>query len=251
MRKIKSWIFWMIAVVLALYIVLAGRFIAPARTQALVRQVEIHIEDSLAHPYVKAAEIRQMLLVNDLLQDSLALDSVRLQAMEDLVASHPLVKKAEVYTRPSGHLRVDVWQRLPILRIIGNQGQFFLDDQAKVMEMKTHQIGAVVDVPVVTGHVQAQDSALLHKLYDVAKFLEQDDFWNAMITQMEVHADASMSLYLRLCDFEVAFGQIENIEDKMAALRSFYEDALPKLGWDRYEKISLEFNNQIVCTKKK
>jgi cell division protein FtsQ len=68
---------------------------------------------------------------------------------------------------------------------------------------------------------------------------------------MEVHADASMSLYLRLCDFEVAFGQIENIEDKMAALRSFYEDALPKLGWDRYEKIRLEFNNQIVCTKKK
>lgn len=251
MKKIKSWILGAIAIVLAAYILLAGRLIAPARAQSYAHQADIHIEDSLTHPYVKAAEIRQLLLVNNLLQDSLLLDSVRLQAIEEVVESHPLVKKAEAYTRPSGYLCVDVRQRLPVLRVMGNgKPAFFLDDQGEVMHMKTHQIGAVVDVPVVTGHVQAQDTTLLRQMYAFAQYLKEDDFWNAMITQIDVHPDASLSLYLRLCDFEVAFGKFERLDEKMAALRSFYEDALPKLGWDRYEKISLEFNNQIVCTKK-
>lgn len=251
MKSLKSWIMAIVLVVLAAYILLAGRLIAPARAQSYARQADIHIEDSLKHPYVKAAEIKQLLLLNNLLQDSILLDSVNLQSIEEVVESHPLVKNAEAYTHPSGHLCVDVQQRLPVLRIMGHQqATFFLDDQAQVMHMKTHQIGAVVDVPVVTGHVSRQDTALLNKLFHFSQCLHEDSFWDAMITQIDVHANASVSLYLRLCDFEVAFGPIECIDEKLAALRSFYEDALPKLGWDRYEKVSLEFNNQIVCTKK-
>ncbi|HJC97601.1 MAG TPA: cell division protein FtsQ, partial [Candidatus Phocaeicola merdavium] len=29
-----------------------------------------------------------------------------------------------------------------------------------------------------------------------------------------------------------------------------YEKVLSQVGWNKYERISVEFNNQIICTKK-
>ncbi len=251
MSKIRTWILTVAGLLLLLYILVAARLIAPARAQCYAKPVDIHIVDSAAHPYVKAAEIRQLLLLNHLLEDSFRLDELPLQAVEDVVNSHPLVKHAEVYSRPSGYWCIDVWQRLPLLRVIPrDKSQFFIDDRGEVMHLQTYKLGTVVDLPVVTGSVSEKDSTLLASLFDLAQYLADDEFWNDMITQMDIHPDGRMSMYLRLCDFEVAFGPLQRIEEKMDILRSFYEDALPKLGWNRYEKISLEFDNQIVCTKK-
>lgn len=247
----KSWIVWIVALLLAAYILLAGRLIAPARADSYAQEPEIHIKDSLQHPFVKSAEIRQLLLINHLLKDSVKLDSLQLDMIESVVVSHPLVKKAEAYTVPSGYLRIDVEQRLPMMRVIGQQGQFFIDDEGKTMEMATHTIGAVVDVPVVTGSIEQSDTLLIAKLYEFAHLLSEDAFWDAMIEQIDIHADKTLSLYLRLCDFEVYFGRMEKVEEKLAALRTFYQEALPKVGWDIYSRVSLEFDNQIVCTKKK
>ncbi len=246
----KKWIVWIVAVLLALYIVVAGFLIAPARAGCYACEPDIHIRDSVDYPYVTSAEIRQLLLINHLLGDSVQVDSVRLNAMETLVESHPLVKKAEVSVLPSGYLRIDVEQRLPVMRILGEQEKFFIDQEGRAMKMSVQKSGALVDVPVVTGAVLASDSVLINKLYQFASIVNEDSFWDAMIEQVDVHSDQTMSLYLRLCDFEVVFGALENVEGKLSALRSFYQEALPKVGWDIYEKVSLEFDNQIVCTKK-
>jgi cell division protein FtsQ len=36
----------------------------------------------------------------------------------------------------------------------------------------------------------------------------------------------------------------------MNKLRLFYEQAIPKIGWEKYEIINLKYKNQIVGTKK-
>ncbi len=41
----------------------------------------------------------------------------------------------------------------------------------------------------------------------------------------------------------------ESIERKLTRLRSFYDAALPRVGWDRYKEINIEFENQVVCKK--
>ena len=41
-----------------------------------------------------------------------------------------------------------------------------------------------------------------------------------------------------------------NVADKLERLKTFYKKALNKVGWNKYSRISLEFNNQIICTKK-
>ncbi len=41
----------------------------------------------------------------------------------------------------------------------------------------------------------------------------------------------------------------ESINSRLARLKEFYREALPRVGWDRYREINIEFNNQVVCQK--
>ena len=48
----------------------------------------------------------------------------------------------------------------------------------------------------------------------------------------------------------VYLGKLENFEDKLARLKEFYKKGLNRVGWNKYSRINLEFNNQIICTKR-
>ena len=39
-------------------------------------------------------------------------------------------------------------------------------------------------------------------------------------------------------------------KEKFRKLRTYYQSAQNREGWNKYERISIEFNNQIICTKK-
>ena len=43
---------------------------------------------------------------------------------------------------------------------------------------------------------------------------------------------------------------LENFENKLARLKEFYQKGLNQVGWNKYSRISLEFSNQIICTKR-
>jgi cell division protein FtsQ len=43
---------------------------------------------------------------------------------------------------------------------------------------------------------------------------------------------------------------LDNIDEKLRNLESFYKKKLLKEGWEKYEIINLMYTNQIVCTKK-
>ena len=48
----------------------------------------------------------------------------------------------------------------------------------------------------------------------------------------------------------IMLGTLNEFEEKLANLKLFYEQAIPKVGWEKYSMINLKYKNQIVCTKK-
>lgn len=78
-----------------------------------------------------------------------------------------------------------------------------------------------------------------------------DPFWSSEIVQMEITGgvDSPMQLTIvpRSGDFVVDLGTTENLGDKLAMLRNFYDQTLGNVGWDKYEHISLSYDGQVVC----
>lgn len=78
-----------------------------------------------------------------------------------------------------------------------------------------------------------------------------DSFLNADVTQIVATGDKRSSLQLaiipRSANVTVDLGTTENLERKLATLRRFYDKGLSRIGWDKYSKISLRYDGQVVC----
>jgi cell division protein FtsQ len=61
----------------------------------------------------------------------------------------------------------------------------------------------------------------------------------------------TITLIPRIGHHTINLGTIDNFENKLARLHTFYEKALPTIGWDKYTTINLEYDGQIICKKTK
>ena len=53
-----------------------------------------------------------------------------------------------------------------------------------------------------------------------------------------------------MLEFEVIIGTPENLETKLKNLKAFYQKAKKDMMLDVYKSVNLQFDNQVVCTKK-
>ena len=51
-------------------------------------------------------------------------------------------------------------------------------------------------------------------------------------------------------DHTIVLGRPGNYAYKFSKLRNFYEKGLSEVGWDRYSRINIDYNNQVVGTKR-
>ncbi len=99
----------------------------------------------------------------------------------------------------------------------------------------------------------------IYNLITFVRMVERDDFWRSEIVQIDLEEgdssdrDMRVSLAVRSAKFIVTMGELtddrDDLKSKFNRLRSFYDEALTRVGWDRYREINIEYKNQVVCRK--
>lgn len=193
-----------------------------------VDQIESIIDKKGLNPYGKQLkEINTLSIQNAILEDD-------------------LIKSAEVFVTSDGGIRAVIEERVPILRIISSSGEnYYIDKEGHRMSLSKYNTAYV---PVATGDIK--EAFAMTDLYKFALFLSEDKFWNAQIEQIVVKANDEVCLETRVGDHEVIIGDLNNYEEKLAKLKTFYKEALPSTGWNRYTKLNLKYDNQVVGTKR-
>ena len=67
---------------------------------------------------------------------------------------------------------------------------------------------------------------------------------------MAVFSNKNIELVPRVGDHVICLGKLDDFERKLKRVKVFYEKGLNKVGWNKYSRISVEFGNQIICTKR-
>lgn len=207
--------------------------------------VELVIADSIDHGFISKHEVLRLLTSKKLSPVGKPMEEINTRQLEEELARHPLVGNVECFRTIGGRIGIEVTQRLPILRIMTVGGQnYYIDDQGKTMPIPN----SAAHVPVVTGHV---DKAFATKeLYEFGQFLQKHPLWKAQIQQINVTPTHELELVPMVGDHILFLGKPGDYEDKFNRLETFYRKGLNEVGWNKYSRISLEFNNQIICTKK-
>jgi len=168
---------------------------------------------------------------------------VQTESIEKILLKNPMIKEAQCFKTPSGKIFLTVIERTPKYMIAGYEC-YYVDENRKLMPVSLNN---AVYVPVVSGFVSR--SMAKGQLFDFVSFVEKDTFWNAQIEQIYIREDQKVELVPRVGNAVILLGKLDNYSIKLAKLHRLYTEAFNKIGWDRYEKIDLQFENQIICSK--
>ena len=84
----------------------------------------------------------------------------------------------------------------------------------------------------------------------MANLIIRDKFWKNQIVQLNILNDGSVEIVPRVGNHIAYLGQPVGISKKLDRLRKFYRYGLSQAGWNKYSRISVEFDNQIICKRR-
>ena len=131
------------------------------------------------------------------------------------------------------------------MRVVRSSGSYYLDKHGVRIPVSTSY---PTNVLVTTGSV-SEDFAV-EKLLPFVMYVEDNDFWKAQIQQIHVEEDGDVLLDPLVGGHIIELGEIDNYREKLNIMRAFYKQVLVKNNWDKYEKVSLKYNNQVVAKRR-
>ncbi|MEL4307988.1 cell division protein FtsQ/DivIB [Joostella sp. CR20] len=192
--------------------------------------------------YITRNTVNKLLIQNSDSVTMLSKEKLALNNIEESLNANAMVQAADVYVSITGEIGAKIRQRTPIARVAGNQS-FYIDKEGKKMPLSPVHSARV---PLVTG-VGEKDA--VDNLYKLAMFINNDEFLTKNI--IGIHQNKNQfELKLRTEDFIVNLGEVKNLQAKFNNFKAFYQKGLHDKTLNAYKRVNLEFDNQVVCTKK-
>ncbi len=174
--------------------------------------------------------------------ENLPKEKLVLNAMEKAIEANKMVKSAQVYLTVNSELTSKIVQRKPIGRVEGDS-KFYMDNEGKRMPLSPYHSARV---PIITGKITG---ASLEDAFVILKYINGDDFLRKNVIGIHIVDFDNYQLKFRMDNFVVNLGSVENLDEKFNNFKAFYAKASKDATLEKFTIVSLEFNNQVVCTK--
>ncbi len=232
--------------ILALYVLAMIVFMPATAESKSCMGTMVNIVDSADYKFVNKLDILKFINSANINPNGLSYKNINLNKMEKKIAEIPFVKDAQCYKSAGGYLCVDVNQRKPILRIKTPTQDLYLDVEGGLMNTSA---AFSAYVPVLLSEKTLNKSYLKKDIYEFASYVYKDKFLNALVEQIYIDSNNNVEIVPRVGSQIVVLGTTDNYEKKMVRLKKLYEKGFSKVGWNKYKKIDLTYDNQAVCTR--
>lgn len=183
------------------------------------------------------------------------LGNLDMERMERVLEASTFVKSAETFIDAENIVHLKIVQREPIVRIIDRDGQsYYLDKTGEKMETSNHHTARVL---VATGNIQPFDPEFktskrhhLRRVFELTEVILKDDLLEPLVAQIHVADNGDVQMIPNIGDQRIILGNLEELDNKLFRLKTFYKEALSRMGWNKYKTINLKFKNQVVCEKR-
>lgn len=219
-------------------------FVNIAYNKKRCENINIIIKDSTQTRFVQTNDIRKILQDEKFNILSRVPSEVDLDTIENRIACHSSVKNCQCYFLANNEMQIDITQRTPIARVMTKSQNFYIDEEGRIMPASPFY---TAHVPVITGYVK--EDKIATDLFHIASMIQADSFWEAMIEQINVEANGDYSLIPRAGRQTIELGSAENINVKFKSLKALYLQIFNNNAWDKYNKISLKYDGQVICTR--
>lgn len=263
-------------VALVTYIVLSTNYCSQQKEVRRCHEIRVVVQDSADYGFITPGMVKGWFEQEKIKLLNKEVSAINTLELERLVSRRGYVKRARVYTSMDGVLHVELTQRRPIIRFnTANGYNFYLTEDNYILPAQRY---FVTYVPVVSGTISfpfekgyvgslkdfAKDNEkkntknylFLSNLISFVEFVREDPFWNAFFVQIDVLWDPEnqakepqIRLVPRVGELEIRMGGVDNYQEKLKKLLTFYRSGLTYEGWNTYRVINIAYKDQVVCSK--
>lgn len=234
-----------VATLLLVYMAAVAFFFRDVKEDGLCEGLQIVLRDSLDKHFVTESDVIYMLKTAKLFPVEQPMNEINTEKIEQELMTNEMISKIEAFKTPSKNIKLEIEQKMPILRVNSTSGNYYIDNMGSVMPLSRHYVAHVL---VASGYINKEFA--MNELYHFVQFLQDNEFWNNQIDQIYVDADQEVELIPLVGNHKILLGSFDDYQKKLDNLKLFYEQAIPKVGWEKYSLINLKYRNQIVCTKR-
>ena len=166
---------------------------------------------------------------------------INIPELEKKLNKLPAVDSANVYLNLNGNLHLDIKQRVPAFRLNKNGNDFYVDGKGTEFPIsKNYSFPCML----VTGDVDKSEYIKLAELVDK---IDRDEFSKKYFIGISKEKE-NYNLLTSQGNYKVEIGDLENINLKVKGFKTFVEKHLVYQEPEKYTKISVKYDNQIVTT---
>lgn len=236
-----------IDVVICIYLVLtATAFKKLDKAEPKVCQgVKVNIQEGITEGFLTASDVMQLLIEERIDPTGQDLANVNTRDIEERLQAKEFIDHVEVYKSQDNNVNIDLRQRFPVMHVMAANGSdYYVDESGKLLTHTNYACNLIV----ATGSISPAYARRV--LATIGNILVNDDFWYNQVVQINILPDSTVEMVPRVGEHILYLGQPVGMKRKLERLRKFYVYGLNKAGWNKYQRISAEFDNQIICKRK-
>ena len=227
------------------YLVFALTKLARPAEELTCKAIDISISDSLSPVrFVTEEYVYGILSQNKVYAEGQKLSNIHLDEIEQILTEDPYIRTASCYCTASSHLSIDITPEQPVLHVMTDKEDYYLDVQGSIMPIGDFNI----DLCIATGNISKQFAT--DYLIGLASYIHESELWDSQIEQIHVNDSAHVELFPRVGGQTIMLGTVDDYERKLRNLEAFYKKGLSLVGWNKYTQIDLSYRDQVICKKK-
>lgn len=241
--------------IVAAFILIAGLIAFSERKQndVVVHDLSVRLENVSENHFLKEGDIMRLMNLNLENLKGANIDKVDLRDLESKIKKNRFVNDADIYSDLRGNLVVRVNLQRPIARLVRTDGpDGYIAEDGTIMPVSEEFTSRVVllsgpYVKKLTTMQNLNDSKEGTELMEMLSEIRSDDFWKAQISQLDIDSKGRIAILPQVGDERIEFGRPNDLETKFGKLMIYYKEILPRMGWNKYKRVNLEYDGQIVA----
>jgi cell division protein FtsQ len=222
------------------------------KNNKVCKGINVEINGAGNNFFVDAKQVIKILTSTQPIKEE-PIASINLHVLEERLKSDKWIADADLFFDNNEVLQAEVVEKDPVARIFTVDGSSFYIDSAcehlPLSEKLSARVPMFTNFPTDRTRLSKPDSELMASVKELALFIQADDFWKAQVSQVDITPDG-FEVVPTIGNHIVLFGDGEDYKEKFDRLFSFYKQVSTQVGFDKYEKIDVRFNGQVVATKK-
>ena len=223
------------------------------QSKASIKDITIKMVNVNENHFLDEGDIVNLMQLDKENLKGASMDRVNLKEVERKIRREPFIKSAELYSDLKGNLVVSTELRRPIARIVRNDGpDGYIAEDGTVMPVSDKFTARVI---LISGsyihHLLTQNNLNVSEdgknLVNLINTIRDDEFWSAQIAQLDIDGKMRITIFPQVGDERIEFGKPQDIDVKFRKLMIFYKEILPRMGWNKYNRVNLEYEGQIVA----